>query len=66
VDKAALLASFGRHNVHTCRDRCVAHAMMADALDAMIDARPRSRRDPCAVVATTGTTSSTAVDPVPR
>jgi aromatic-L-amino-acid decarboxylase len=63
VDKAALLAGFGSQNV-----RHVPHdgdwAMRADALDEMV------RRDvalgivPCAVVATTGTTTTTALDPV--
>jgi aromatic-L-amino-acid decarboxylase len=63
VDKAALLAGFGRENV-----RLVPHddryAMCADRLAGMIaDDRAAGRR-PCAVVATTGTTTTTAVDPV--
>jgi len=63
VDKAALLAGFGRANIHL-----VAHderfAMRADALDAAIRADRDAGRVPCAVVATTGTTTTTAIDPV--
>ncbi|MCC7546330.1 MAG: hypothetical protein IT532_01050 [Burkholderiales bacterium] len=63
VDKAALLAGFGRENI-----RLVAHdevfAMRADALDAAIRADLAAGRVPCAVVATTGTTTTTAIDPV--
>ncbi len=63
VDKAALLAGFGRANIHL-----VAHderfAMRADALDAAIRADRVAGRVPCAVVATTGTTTTTAIDPV--
>ncbi len=63
VDKGALLAGFGRGNV-----RPVAHdeayAMRADALDAAIRADLDAGRTPCAVVATTGTTTTTAVDPI--
>jgi aromatic-L-amino-acid decarboxylase len=63
VDKAALLAGFGRENV-----RLVAHddafAMRPDALDAAIAADVAAGRTPCAIVATTGTTTTTAIDPV--
>jgi aromatic-L-amino-acid decarboxylase len=63
VDKAALLAGFGRQNV-----RVVAvdekYAMRADALAAAIDADRAQGLVPCAVVATTGTTTSTALDPI--
>jgi aromatic-L-amino-acid decarboxylase len=63
VEKAALLAGFGRDNV--CK---VAHdstyAMRPDALaDAVREDIALGRR-PCAIVATTGTTTSTAIDPV--
>jgi aromatic-L-amino-acid decarboxylase len=63
VDKAALLAGFGRANVrHVAID--AAYAMRPDALEAAIrDDVARGLR-PCAVVATTGTTTSTAVYPV--
>jgi aromatic-L-amino-acid decarboxylase len=63
VDKAALLAGFGRHNV-----RLVPHdqnyAMRADALDELIELDLAAGLRPCAVVATTGTTTSTAFDPI--
>jgi aromatic-L-amino-acid decarboxylase len=63
VDKAALLAGFGRTNM-----RLVAHdehqAMRPDALDEAIRKDLAAGRKPCAVVATTGTTTTTALDPV--
>ena len=63
VGKAALLAGFGRDNV-----RMVAHddayAMLAERLDAAIDKDKADGKQPCAVVATTGTTTTTAIDPV--
>lgn len=65
VEKAALLAGFGRENV-----RPVPHddafAMRPDALDEMAAADRAAGRLPCAVVATTGTTASTALDPIAR
>jgi aromatic-L-amino-acid decarboxylase len=63
VDKAALLAGFGRANIHTVPHDSD-YRMCADALDEMM-ARDRGRGgSPCAVVATTGTTTSTALDPI--
>lgn len=63
VEKAALLAGFGRDNIHS-----VAHdetcAMRPDALAAAIAADRAAGRVPCAVVATCGTTSTTAMDPM--
>jgi aromatic-L-amino-acid decarboxylase len=63
VEKAALLAGFGRENV-----RLVAHddqyALRPDALADAIDRDLAAGRRPCAIVATTGTTTSTALDPV--
>jgi aromatic-L-amino-acid decarboxylase len=63
VEKAALLAGFGRDHV-----RVVPHdsefALRPDALEVMI-AEDRARGfQPCAVVATCGTTTSTAFDPL--
>jgi aromatic-L-amino-acid decarboxylase len=63
VEKAALLAGFGRENL-----RAVAvdskYALDPAALEeAIAEDRARGRR-PCAVVATTGTTVSTALDPL--
>ena len=63
VEKAALLAGFGRDHVHH-----VAHdadfAMRPEALEAAMVTDAARGLIPCAVVATTGTTTTTAVDPV--
>jgi aromatic-L-amino-acid decarboxylase len=63
VDKAALLAGFGRDNV-----RLVPHddrfAMRVDVLGEMIREDVGAGRLPCAVVGTTGTTTTTAIDPL--
>jgi aromatic-L-amino-acid decarboxylase len=64
VDKAALLAGLGRDNL-----RLVpfdgAYAMRADALADMVQADAAAGMRPCAVVATSGTTATTAFDPLP-
>ncbi len=63
VDKAALLAGLGRANIrHVAHDP--GYAMCADALEAAIQADVAAGRKPCAVVATIGTTTTTAIDPV--
>jgi aromatic-L-amino-acid/L-tryptophan decarboxylase len=63
VDKAALLAGFGRANVrHVPHDD--RYAMRADALEAAIVDDLAHGRRPCAVTVTTGTTTTTALDPV--
>lgn len=63
VDKAALLAGFGRDNIrHIACDS--AFALRPDALAAAIAEDRAAGRVPCAVVATTGTTTTTALDPV--
>jgi aromatic-L-amino-acid/L-tryptophan decarboxylase len=63
VEKGALLAGFGRENLrHVPCD--VAHAMRADALAAAVTADRAAGLRPCAVVATTGSTTTTAIDPV--
>jgi aromatic-L-amino-acid decarboxylase len=63
VEKAALLAGFGRANL-----RLIAHdaeyALDPAALEGAIRRDVAEGRRPCAVVATTGTTTSTALDPV--
>ena len=63
VSKAALLAGFGRANM-----RIVAHdaqyGMRPDALLEAMDEDIHTGHKPCAVVATTGATASTALDPV--
>jgi glutamate/tyrosine decarboxylase-like PLP-dependent enzyme len=63
VDKAALLAGFGRENVrHIPND--ASYALRPDALDAAIRDDLAAGRKPCAIVGTTGTTTSTAIDPI--
>ncbi len=63
VEKAALLAGFGRAHLRTVAtdDR---YAMRPDALDAAVQEDLTEGKRPCAVVATTGTTTTTALDPV--
>ena len=63
VEKAALLAGFGRDNVRLVPydDQ---YALRADALATMIRNDVADGRVPCAIVATTGTTTTTAVDPI--
>jgi aromatic-L-amino-acid/L-tryptophan decarboxylase len=63
VDKAALLAGFGRDNVRVV-DHDEQYAMRAPALEECIRRDLEAGRKPCAVVATTGSTASTALDPV--
>lgn len=63
VEKAALLAGFGRANVHTIPTD-ENYAMRVDALSEAIQADLERGLVPCAVAATTGTTTSTALDPV--
>ena len=63
VDKAALLAGFGRENVRLVPSD-ETNAMRADELARIIEADVRAGRVPCAIVATTGTTTATALDPV--
>ena len=63
VNKAAMLAGFKREHI-----RIVKHdqefAMRADDLEANIVRDRAGGLEPCAVVATTGTTTSTALDPI--
>jgi aromatic-L-amino-acid/L-tryptophan decarboxylase len=65
VEKAALLAGFGKANV-----RIVPHegsnAMRPESLENMVKDDILNGRRPCAVVATTGTTTSTALDPIEK
>jgi aromatic-L-amino-acid decarboxylase len=63
VEKAVLLAGFGRDNLRLIPVDD-AFAMRADALAAAISDDIADGRRPCAIVATTGTTSVTALDPV--
>lgn len=63
AEKAALLAGFGRDNV-----RAIAtddsYDMRADLLEAAVQTDLAAGRIPCAVLATTGTTATTAFDPL--
>jgi aromatic-L-amino-acid decarboxylase len=63
VDKAALLAGFGRENVrHIANDEHF--ALRPDALEEAIRDDLAAGRTPCAIVGTTGTTATTALDPI--
>lgn len=63
VDKAALLAGFGRDNLrHIATD--ADHALDPVALAATIERDLREGAQPCAIVATSGTTTTTAFDPL--
>ena len=63
VEKAALLAGFGKAHVRIV-PHDASYAMRPESLDAMIVEDRAGGRRPCAVVATTGTTTSTALDPL--
>jgi aromatic-L-amino-acid decarboxylase len=63
VSKAALLAGFGRDNVRMV-EHDAAYAMRPEALEAAIQRDLEEGRTPCAVAATVGTTTSTALDPL--
>lgn len=63
IEKAALLAGFGREHLRlipTDDD----HALRADALERAIAEDAAAGRKPAALVATVGTTTTTAIDPV--
>ena len=63
VDKAAPLAGFGRANLrHVAHDD--AFALRPDELRRVIEAEIAAGMQPCAIIATTGTTATTALDPV--
>ncbi|HJS17201.1 MAG TPA: aminotransferase class V-fold PLP-dependent enzyme, partial [Anaerolineales bacterium] len=63
VEKAALLAGFGRANLRVIGvDE--KYAMRTDLLDEAVRADLERGLVPCAVVATTGTTTTTALDPI--
>lgn len=63
VEKAALLAGFGRRHLRLV-DHDAGYALDAPALRRAMAADAAAGHRPCAVVATTGTTASTALDPV--
>lgn len=63
VEKAALLAGFGRANVRTIPTD-EQYALRPDALAAAVEDDLSHGLVPCAVVATIGTTATTALDPL--
>jgi aromatic-L-amino-acid decarboxylase len=63
IEKAALLAGFGRENLRIIPVDA-RYAMRVDALEDAIRDDLAAGAIPCAVVATTGTTTSTALDPI--
>jgi aromatic-L-amino-acid decarboxylase len=63
VAKAALLAGFGRDNVRSV-EVDARYAMRPDALAAAVRSDAARGLVPCAVVATTGSTTTTALDPL--
>ena len=63
VEKAALLAGFGRENLRFI-DTDEVHALRADLLEQAIAADLVAGCRPCAIVATIGTTGTTAIDPL--
>jgi aromatic-L-amino-acid/L-tryptophan decarboxylase len=63
VEKAAVLAGFGKRNVRVVPHDS-ANAMRPDALEQMLKDDIAAGHKPCAIVATSGTTTSTAFDPL--
>jgi glutamate/tyrosine decarboxylase-like PLP-dependent enzyme len=63
VEKAALLAGFGRENLRTIPVDA-GFDLRPDALAAAIRADRAAGREPCAIVATCGSTATTAFDPL--
>ncbi|MGZ6134960.1 MAG: pyridoxal phosphate-dependent decarboxylase family protein [Myxococcaceae bacterium] len=63
IDKAALLAGFGRENLRLLPTD-EAHALRPDALEEALRRDVAAGKRPCAIVATVGTTGTTALDPV--
>jgi aromatic-L-amino-acid decarboxylase len=65
VDKAALLAGFGRENLHVI-PADDSFAMKPDLLEQALQADLARGLVPCAIVATVGTTTTTALDPIQK
>ena len=63
VWKAAMLAGFGKENLHLIPTD-ENHALIPKELETAMQDDDEKGKRPCAVVATTGTTNSTALDPV--
>ena len=64
VAKAVALAGFGRDNLRLVGVDPVTYAMRPEALAALLEADVAEGRRPAAVVASVGTTGTTAVDPL--
>ncbi|HZX42939.1 MAG TPA: pyridoxal-dependent decarboxylase [Myxococcaceae bacterium] len=65
IEKAALLAGFGRDNLQLLPTD-ETHALRPDALEEAMGEDVAAGRRPCAVIATVGSTGTTAIDPVAR
>jgi aromatic-L-amino-acid decarboxylase len=63
VEKAALLAGFGRAHVRSIPSDA-ANAVQVDALERAIEEDRRQGLRPCAIVGTVGSTATTAMDPI--
>ncbi|MEW6732401.1 MAG: pyridoxal-dependent decarboxylase [Acidobacteriota bacterium] len=63
VEKAALLAGFGKANLRAI-ETDAEYGLRLDALQTAIEADLAAGRQPCALIATIGTTNTTAVDPL--
>jgi len=63
VDKGALIAGFGRANLRLVPFDAE-YGMRADALEDLVRSDLAAGVRPCAIVATVGTTATTAIDPV--
>ena len=64
VEKAALLAGFGREHVRAIEVDATHYAIRPDALRGGHPGRLAKGLKPCAIVGTSGTTTSTAFDPL--
>jgi aromatic-L-amino-acid decarboxylase len=64
VEKAVLLAGFGRANLRAIATDEETHAMRPDLLRQAIQADLAAGLRPAAIIATTGTTATTALDPI--
>ncbi len=63
VEKAALLAGFGKANLRLI-DTDESYALRLESLQAAIEADLAKGLKPCALIATIGTTNTTAIDPL--
>jgi aromatic-L-amino-acid/L-tryptophan decarboxylase len=63
IEKAALLAGFGKDHLRLI-ETDEHHAMRLDKLEDALRSDQRSGQRPCALIAATGTTGTTALDPV--